>query len=109
VVRHGRYETYVKVSGRWRYVYRAVDQVGQVIDIYVAHRRDGAAARRFIESVLVATTVTPVEIVTDRAAVYPAVVEDLAPRTRHNTARYANNRVEADHGQLKRRLRPMTT
>jgi transposase, IS6 family len=88
VVRHGRYETYVKVSGRWRYVYRAVDQVGQV---------------------LVATTVTPVEIVTDRAAVYPAVVEDLAPRTRHNTARYANNRVEADHGQLKRRLRPMTT
>ena len=91
-------------------MHRAVDQVGQVgqvIDVYVAQRRDGAAARRFFERALVTTAVTPVEVVTDRAAVYPAVVEDLAPRARHNTERYANNRVEADHGQLKRRLRPM--
>ena len=62
-------ETYVKVAGRWRYVYRAVDQVGHVIDIYVAQRRDGAAARRFFERALVTTAVTPVEVVTDRAAV----------------------------------------
>jgi transposase-like protein len=100
-------ETYVKVAGQWRYVYRAVDQVGQVIDVYVSKHRDTAAARRFFERALVTTAVTPVEVVTDRAAVYPAVVEDLVPGARHNTARYANNRVEADHGQLKRRLRSM--
>jgi transposase, IS6 family len=59
-------ETYVKVAGRWRYVYRAIDQVGQVIDIFVSSRRDVRAARRFF-----------------------------------------NNRIEADHGRLKARLRPM--
>jgi transposase, IS6 family len=100
-------ETYVKVAGRWRYVYRAVDQFGQIIDVYVAQHRDGAAARRFFERAIGSTKMMPVEVVTDRAAVYPAVVEDLMPRARHNTAQYANNRVEADHGQLKRRLRPM--
>ena len=94
-------ETYVKVAGRWRYVYRAVDQGGQVIDINIAQRReDGAAARRFFERAIGSTNMTPVEVVTDRAAVYPALVEDLAPRARHNTERYANNRVEADHGQV---------
>jgi hypothetical protein len=56
---------------------------------------------------IVTTAVTPVEVVTDRAAVYPAVVEDMVPRARHNTERHANNRVEAHHSQLKRRLRPM--
>jgi len=53
-------------------VHRAVDQVGQVgqvIDVHVAQRRDGAAARRFFERALVTTAVTPVEVVTDRAAV----------------------------------------
>jgi transposase-like protein len=49
----------------------------------------------------------PVEVVTDRAAVYPRVLDELAPRALRRTEQYANNRVEADHGQLKRRLRPM--
>ena len=42
-------ETYVRVAGRWRYVYRAIDQFGQVIDVYVSPRRDAKAARRFFE------------------------------------------------------------
>ena len=78
-------ETYVKVSGRWRYVYRAVDQYGQVIDVYVAPRRDAAAARRFFIRALATTKVTPMEVVTDRAAVYPAVLDELLPATQHST------------------------
>jgi transposase-like protein len=51
-------ETYVKVAGRWRYVYRAIDQFGQVIDVFVSPRRDAAAARRFFERALGATKIT---------------------------------------------------
>ena len=49
----------------------------------------------------------PVEVVTDRAAAYPAVLDELLPMAWHRTEQYANNRVEADHGRLKARLRPM--
>jgi transposase-like protein len=100
-------ETYVRVAGRWRYVYRAIDQVGQVIDVFVCPRRDVTAARRFFERAIGATTVTPIEVVTDRAATYPIVLQELAPVAWHRTDQYANNRVEADHGRLKSRLRPM--
>jgi IS6 family transposase len=54
-------ETYVKVAGRWRYVYRAIDQFGQVIDVLVSPRGDAAAARRFFAGAIGATNVTPVE------------------------------------------------
>ena len=53
------------------------------------------------------TKVTPMEVVTDLAPVYPATLEDLLPAAWHRTDRYGNNRVEADHGRLKARLRPM--
>jgi len=75
--------------------------------VFVSERRDAAAARRFFERAIGSTKVTPVEVVTDRAAVDPKVVDELAPAAWHHTKRYANNRMEADHGQLKRRLRPM--
>jgi transposase-like protein len=88
-------------------VYRAIDQFGQVIDVFVSTRRDAQAARRFFDRALSAVKVTPVGVVTDKAAVYPWVLEELAPPAWHRTERYANNHVEADHGQLKRRLRPM--
>jgi transposase-like protein len=100
-------ETYVKVAGRWRYVYRAVDQFGQVIDVFVSPRRDATAAHRFFQRAIGATTVTPTEVTTDQAPVYPGVLEELVPAARHCTDRYANNRVECDHGRLKSRLRPM--
>ena len=100
-------ETYVKVAGRWRYAYRAIDKYGQVIDVFVSARRDTVAARRFFERAIGTTKVTPVEIVTDRAATYPRVLDDVLPTAWHRTDRYANNRVEADHGRLKARLRPM--
>jgi transposase-like protein len=100
-------ETYVKVAGRWRYVYRAIDQFGQVIDVFISARRDAKAAHRFVERAISATKVTPVEITTDRAPAYPAVLEELLPAAWHRTDRYANNRVECDHGRLKARLRAM--
>jgi transposase-like protein len=97
----------VKVAGRWRYVYRAVDQFGQVVDVFVSPRRDTTAARRFFEHAIGTTKVTPVEVVTDHAPVYPGVLEELAPAAWHRTDQYANNGVEADHGRLKARLGPM--
>jgi transposase-like protein len=100
-------ETYVKVGGVWRYVYRAVDQHGQVIDVYVSARRDGQAARRFFQRALTTLKVTPNEVVTDAAPVYPRVLDELVPAAWHHVEQYANNRIEADHSRLKQRLRPM--
>jgi DDE domain len=91
--------SYVKVAGRWRYVYRAIDQAGQVIDVLVSQQRNGRAARRFFERAIGTTKVVAVEIVTDRAPTYPVVLEELLPAAWHRTDRYANNRVEADHGR----------
>ena len=100
-------ETYMKVAGQWRYVYRAIDQFGQVIDVFVSSQRDAKAARRFFEQAISTTKVTPVEVVTDHAPVYPGVLEELVPAAWHRTDQYANNCVECDHGRLKARLRPM--
>src|ERR687890_1851601 len=95
------------VNGVWRYVYRAVDQYGQVIDVLLWPRRDAAAARRFFTRALRTLKVTPIEVITDAAPIYPGVLEDLLPTAWHHVEQYENNPIEADHGQLKRRLRPM--
>jgi transposase, IS6 family len=100
-------ETYVKIAGRWVYLYRAIDQFGQVIDVLVAEKRDLAATRRFFTQALNTTKVTPVEVITDQAAGYPRVLDEVAPGAWHHTEQYANNPIEADHGRLKARLRPM--
>ena len=89
------------------YVYRAVDQHGQVIDVLVSKRRDGEAARRFFHRAIGTLKVTPTEVVTDGAPVYPNVLDELVPAAWHHVERYANNRIEADHGRPKHRLRPM--
>ena len=99
-------ETYLKVAGRWRYVYRAIDQHGQIIDVFVSARRDTRSARRFFLTAL-RSHGEPIEVVTDRAWTFLRVVDELMSAAIHNTAQYANNRIEADHGRLKARLRPM--
>jgi IS6 family transposase len=99
-------ETYVKVAGVWRYVYRAVDQYGQVIDVFVSKRRNIPAATRFFEMILAGRD-RPREVTTDLAAPLLRVVDDLLPEVLHDTTQYANNRIECDHGRLKARLRPM--
>jgi IS6 family transposase len=100
-------ETYVKVAGRWTYLYRAIDQHGQVVDVWLSRRRDLASARQFFTRAL-ATSSVPVEVTTDRAPAYPRVLDELIPAALHDTQQYANNRVEADHGRLKSWLRPMS-
>jgi IS6 family transposase len=99
-------ETYVKVAGVWRYAYRAVDQHGQIIDVLVSKRRNVAATTKFFEMML-ASRERPTDVTTDLAAPLLRVVDDLLPEVLHDTTRYANNRIECDHGRLKARLRPM--
>jgi transposase-like protein len=83
-------ETYVKVAGQWRYVYRAVDQFGQVVEVFVSPRREARAARRFFQRAIGTTRITLVEVVTDHAPVYPGVLEELAPAAWHRADQYAN-------------------
>ena len=100
-------ETYLKIAGRWCYLYRAVDQFGQVIDVYLSARRDTTSARAFFASAMTLTETEPVEIVTDPAHAYVRVIEDLIPAAWHRVEQYANNPIECDHGRLKARVRPM--
>jgi transposase, IS6 family len=100
-------ETYVKVGGSWRYLFRAIDQFGQVIDVFLSRRRNAEAARRFFAQALERTGISPVEVTTDRYRLYPQVLDEMAPSAIHRTDLHANNSLEADHGRLKARLRPM--
>src|SRR5437879_11220870 len=99
-------ETYLKVGGTWRYLFRAIDQFGQVIDVFLS-RRDAKAAHRFFERAIGRTRISPVEVTTDRYRVYPRVLDELLPAAFHDTEVHANNPLETDHGRLKARLRPM--
>jgi transposase-like protein len=99
-------ETYAKVAGRWVYLYRAIDQSGQVIDVLVAEKRDLAATRRFFTHALDHAS-SPMEVTTDHAPAYPRVLDKLVPAAGHVTEQYGNNPIEADHGRLKSRLRAM--
>jgi transposase, IS6 family len=99
-------ETYAKIAGRWAYLYRAIDQFGQVIDVLVAEKRDLSATRRFFTRALEQGP-PPAEVTTNRATAYPRVLDELVPAACHVTEQYQNNPIEADHGRLKSRLRAM--
>jgi transposase-like protein len=90
----------VKVAGRWRHVYRAIDQHGQIIEVYVSPRRDTRAARRFFATALGARG-EPTEVVTDRAPALRAAIYELMPAAFHHTEQYANDRIECDHAGSK--------
>jgi transposase-like protein len=106
-------ETYVRVGGRWKYLFRAVDKHGQLIDFMLSDRRNTKAAYRFLRKA--AKTMSgcpPVSITTDKLASYPKAIRrliregHLAHHVEHRTSKYLNNIVEADHGALKRVIRP---
>jgi IS6 family transposase len=99
-------ETYVKVAGRWVYLYHAIDQFGQVIDVLLSEKRDLAATRRFFTRALRHGS-RPTEVTTDRAQAYPRALDELLPTACHVMTKYANNPIESDHSRLKSRLRPM--
>jgi IS6 family transposase len=98
--------SWTRSRSKWLYLYRAIDQCGQVIDVLVSQKRDLGATRRFFTRAL-EQGLRPSEVCTDKAPAYPRVVDELLPAACHVVEQYANNPVEADHGRLKARLRPM--
>src|SRR5947209_17702051 len=92
--------------GSGMYLYRAIDQFGQVIDVLVSQKRDLAATRRFFTRALEHGP-RPSEVSTDQAPAYPRVIDELLPAACHVLEQYATNPIESDHGWLKFRLRPM--
>src|SRR3954464_8409347 len=101
-------ETYLKVQGRWCYLYRAIDRNGNLVDVLFSKHRDMAAAQAFFRSAKAVTGVTPDRVTTDGHDSYPrAIRTELGQDVRHRTSRYLNNRLEQDHRGLKGRYRPM--
>lgn len=106
-------ETYVKVKGRWMYLYRAVDARGQTIDFLLSAKRDAAAARRFFRKALRQRhTVNPRTITVDKNAAYPSATKamkkagELWRFSKLRQRKYLNNIVEQDHRRVKRLVRP---
>ena len=100
-------EVFVKINGKQYYLWRAVDQDGDVIDVFLQSRRDGAAAKRFFKRLLRGQGEEPREIVTDKLRSYGVAHRALLPETIHNTAQYANNRAELSHQPTRVRERGM--
>src|SRR5437660_4736660 len=105
-------EAYIKVKGRWTYLYRAVDKYGQTVDFLLSERRDVAAAKRFF-SRAIRHNVTPRVITLDGYAASHRAIRELkltgrlCRRVRVRFSKYLNNVVEQDHRRLKQRIGPM--
>lgn len=100
-------ETYTRLQGTWTYIYRAIDQHGQVVDAYFSKRRNAAAAEAFFKRAIAATGSTPTRVTSDKAKCYPPALRTVLPYVEHRTSKYLNNGLERDHGHLKQRLYPM--
>ena len=100
-------ETYRRIAGRWCYAFRAIDEDGQVIDVYVSPTRDTAAATRFLTQAVESTEVTPTMATTDKAAIYPPALAAVLPEVKHIRGKMEQQRIERDHQHLKGRTRSM--
>ena len=107
-------ETYIKVKGAWKYLYRAVDSAGNTLDFMLSAKRDGKAAARFFRQVLGAKhTQTPRVITVDKNAAYPVAMDELKQdktlqaETELRQSKYLNNMIEQDHRNVKRIVKPM--
>ena len=100
-------EVFVKIQGRQQYMWRAIDQDGEVVDVFLQARRDGAAAKRFFKRLLRNNRGEPRKIVTDKLRSYGVAHRELIPDTLHDTSQYANNRVELSHQATRVRERGM--
>ena len=101
-------ETYIKVSGRWRYLYRAIDREGNLLDSKLSENRDKHAARRFLRRLLDIADKKPLRLTTDKHPAYSTAMRWIIGRKvthRHNL--YLNNRIEQDHRSIKQRYYPM--
>ncbi|WP_406723667.1 IS6 family transposase [Streptomyces sp. GD-15H] len=100
-------EVFVKVNGERKYLWRAVDQNGMVLDILVQNRRDTAAARRFFRRLLQKTRAVPRVVVTDKLRSYGAAHREVMPSVEHRSSKYLNNRAENSHQPTRQRERAM--
>ena len=100
-------EVFVKINGEQHYLWRAVDQDGEVVDVFLQARRDGAAAKRFFKRLLRSHGSEPRKIVTDKLRSYGVAHRELIPESVHDTSQYANNRAEQSHEPTRVRERGM--
>ncbi len=100
-------EVFVKIDGTQHYLWRAVDQDGEVVDVFLQRRRDGKAAKSFFKRLLKANRMEPRKIVTDKLRSYGVAHRELIPDTIHDTSQYANNRAELSHQPTRVRKRIM--
>ncbi len=100
-------EVFVKIQGKQHYLWRAVDQDGEVVDVFLQKRRDGKAAKRFFRRLLRNHQGEPRKIVTDKLRSYGVAHRELIPESIHDTSQYANNRVELSHQPTRVRERGM--
>ena len=112
--KHGGYgdtfyidEVFVKINGKQHYLWRAVDQDGEVVDVFLQAKRDGAAAKRFFKRLLRSHGSEPRKIVTDNLRSYGAAQPELMPDVIHSTKQYENNRAEQSHEVTRARERGM--
>ncbi len=100
-------EVFVRIDGKQHYLWRAVDQDGEVVDVFLQKRRDGAAAKRFFRRLLKAHGSDPRKIVTDKLRSYGVAHRELIPNTVHDSSQYSNNRAELSHQPTRVRERGM--
>ncbi len=100
-------EVFIKINGVLHYLWRAVDQDGDVIDVYLQKRRDSKTAKRFFKRLLKANQGKPRKIVTDKMGSYPVAHKELMPDVIHDTSQYANNKAELSHQPTRVRERCM--
>ncbi|HJS87623.1 MAG TPA: IS6 family transposase [Acetobacteraceae bacterium] len=101
-------ETYLKVRGRWCYLYRAIDRHGNLVDAMLSEHRDMAAAKAFFRSAKSAAGLVPDRVTTDGHGSYPRAIRSTLGRgVRHRTSAHKNNRLEQDHRGVKGRIRCM--
>ena len=100
-------EVFIRIRGKQHYLWRAVDQAGNVLDILVQSRRNAAAAMRFFRKLLKGLRYVPRVIVTDKLKSYAAAKRKILPRVEHRQSRYLNNRAEVSHQPTRRRERQM--
>ncbi len=90
-------EVFVKIQGKQLYLWRAVDQDGEVVDVFLQNRRDGKAVVRFFKRLIRVSDSESRRIITDKLRSYGVAHRDVAPDATHDTTQYANNRAELSH------------
>jgi putative transposase len=100
-------EVFIRINGVPYYLWRAVDQHGVVLDIFVQHGRNAAAAKRFFKRLLHGLKYKPRRLTTDGLRRYGVAHREVLPDVRHRTSRYINNRAENSHRPTRRRERQM--